>query len=62
MAHRHVETLLGRLATDPVLRRRFSRNKAALLQELQSSGFELTGIELEALASTEPGAIDRFAL
>src|SRR5262245_40533101 len=61
MSHRYVESLLGRLATDPALRRRFSRNRAALLRELQSGGFELTGIELDALASTEPGAIDRFA-
>src|SRR5262245_31810923 len=61
MSHRHVETLLGRLATDPVLRRRVSRNRSALLRGLQSRGFELTGMELEALASTEPGALDRFA-
>jgi CubicO group peptidase (beta-lactamase class C family) len=61
MSHRHVEAVLGRLATDPVLRRRFSRDRGALLQELQSGGFELTAVELEALASTEPGAIDRFA-
>jgi hypothetical protein len=61
MSHRHVETLLGRLATDPALRRRFAEDREALLEELQTHGYELTGIELEALASTEPNAIDRFA-
>jgi CubicO group peptidase (beta-lactamase class C family) len=62
MSHRTVENLLGRLATDPTLRRRFSRNRQALLEELRSRGEELTAIELEALASTEPDAIDIFAL
>ena len=61
MSHRYVETLLGRLATDAATRRRFADDREALLAELQSAGFELTAIELEALASTEPGAIDRFA-
>lgn len=61
MSHRHVETLLGRLATDPALRRRFAEDREALLDELRSHGYELTPIELEALASTEPNAIDRFA-
>lgn len=61
MSHRYVETLLGRLATDPALRRRFAADREALLEELRSLGYELTAIELEALASTEPNAIDRFA-
>ena len=61
MSHRNVETLLGRLATDPALRRRFAKDREALLEELRSQCYELTAIELEALASTEPNAIDRFA-
>ena len=61
MAHRNVETLIGRLATDPVLRRRFSDNPLALLHELQDHGFELTAVELEALASTDADAIRAFA-
>jgi hypothetical protein len=61
MSHRTVETLLGRLATDPALRRRFAEDREALLEEFRSLGYELTAIELEALASTEPNAIDRFA-
>lgn len=61
MSHRFVETLLGRLATDPALRRRFAEDREALLDELRANGFELTAIESEALASTAADAIDRFA-
>jgi hypothetical protein len=61
MTHRNVETLLGRLVTDPTLRRRFVEDPAAVLIELRDQGFELTPIELEALASTDPEAIRTFA-
>lgn len=61
MTHRNVETLLGRLVTDPTLRRRFLKDPAAVLGELRDQGFELTPIELEALASTDPDAIRTFA-
>ncbi|HEV8579499.1 MAG TPA: Os1348 family NHLP clan protein [Thermoanaerobaculia bacterium] len=59
--HKDVETLIGRLATDPTLRRRFAANPAAVLAELSEQGFELTEIELEALAATDPEALDSFA-
>jgi len=59
--HKNVEQLLGRLATDPKLRRRFAANPGALLRELAESGLELTDVELEALASTDPEAIRTFA-
>ena len=61
MTHRNVETLIGRLATDPFLRRRFADNPTALLRELTHHGFELTAVELEALASTDADAIRSFA-
>ena len=61
MTHRNVETLIGRLATDPTLRRRFTRNPAVVLRELRDQGVELTPIEIEALASTDPGALRAFA-
>ena len=61
MTHRNVETLLGRLVTDPMLRRRFVKDPAAVLTELRDQGFELTSIELEALASTDPDALRSFA-
>lgn len=59
--HKNVELLIGRLATDPKLRRRFAANPEALLRELAQSGLELNEIELEALATTDPEAIRRFA-
>jgi hypothetical protein len=59
--HKHVEQLLGRLATDPKLRRRFAANPEALLRELAESGLELTEVELEALATTDPEALRSFA-
>jgi hypothetical protein len=61
MSHRNVETLIGRLATDPMLRRRFTQDPAAVLGELRDQGVELTPVEIEALASTDPGAIRAFA-
>lgn len=59
--HRNVETLIGRLVTDPELRRRFAKDPEAFLGELRDQGFELTDVEREALASTDPDAIRSFA-
>jgi hypothetical protein len=61
MTHRNVETLIGRLATDPALRRRFALDPTAVLQALREQGYELTLVELEALASTDADAIRSFA-
>jgi hypothetical protein len=61
MTHRNVENLIGRLATDPSLRRRFAVDPAGLLRELRDQGYELTQVELEALASTDADALRSFA-
>ena len=61
MTHRNVETLIGRLATDPGLRRRFLEDPAGLLEEFKEQGFELTAVELEALATIDGEAIRSFA-
>jgi hypothetical protein len=61
MTHRNVETLIGRLATDPSLRRRFVEDPAGLLHELRDQGYELTPVELDALASTDADALGSFA-
>lgn len=61
MTHRNVEALIGRLATDPVFRRRFVADPTAVLDELRAQGYELTLVELEALAATSADAIDSFA-
>ncbi|HWB81883.1 MAG TPA: Os1348 family NHLP clan protein [Nannocystaceae bacterium] len=56
--HRNVELFLGRLATDPALRRRFAAAPSLVLGEL---GLELTAVEREALAATDPNAVIAFA-
>ena len=61
MTHRNVETLIGRLATDPALRRRFAEDPVAVVREFRDQGYELTSIELDALASTDAGALRAFA-
>ena len=59
--HRNVERLIGRLATDPMLLRRFEESPRALLAEMSSQGFELSVVECEALAATDPEAVRSFA-
>lgn len=59
--HKNVETLIGRLVTDPALRRRFEEAPEALLAEITADGLELTPVELEALAATDPEALRSFA-
>ena len=61
MTHRNVETLIGRLATHATLRRRFLDDPVTVLAELRTQGYELTDIELQALASTSADAIRAFA-
>ena len=61
MTHRSVEIVLGRLATDSSLRRRFAADPAQVLLEFTSQGCELTPVELEALATTDSGALGSFA-
>ena len=57
MSHRNVEVLIGRLATDPRLRRRFEDGPIPLLHELIAQGYELTTIEIDALATIDTDAI-----
>jgi len=61
MSHRNVETLIGRLATDPALRHRFANDPAGVLQELRKQGCELSLVEVEALSATNADAIRLFA-
>ena len=56
-----VETLIGRLATDAALLRRFATDPAAVLRELSEHGLELTAVEREALVATDLEALRRFA-
>jgi hypothetical protein len=59
--HKHVEILLGRLATDRRLRARFAAAPETLLRELSAGGLELTETELEALVALRPAALVEFA-
>ena len=61
MTHRNVETLIGRLATDPALRRRFADDPAGVLRKFQEGGYELTATEIAALAVTDADAIRAFS-
>jgi hypothetical protein len=61
VSHRTVESLLGRLATDASLRRRFAADPYGLLVRLQADGHELTGLEVEALATTDASALQTLA-
>lgn len=57
--HRNVEILIGRLATDLGLQRRFTERPESVLHEL---GLELTAVELEALSALDPQALRTFSL
>jgi hypothetical protein len=61
MSHRGVEIVLGRLATDEAMRRRFRQSPSAALRELLALGIELSAVELAALQSLDPSALSRFA-
>ena len=61
MAQRNVERLIGRLATDPSFRHRFSRDAAGVLAELLHQGCELTRVEIDALSSIDSRALTAFA-
>ena len=61
MTHRNVETLIGRLATDTFLRRRFLEDPRRVLIEFREQGFELTAVEHEALATMDAHAMRAFA-
>lgn len=62
MSHRGVEVVLGRLATDEAMRRRFWQAPAQTLSELIAGGLELSTVERLALEALDPGALHRFAL
>lgn len=56
--HRNVEVLIGRLATDSALQRRFARQPR---EALAIQGLELTEVERAALAALDPEALRAFS-
>lgn len=61
MTQRNVEIVLGRLATDPDLLRRFELDPGAVVRELEEQGHALTPIELEAVAATDLATVAALA-
>ena len=61
MSQLHVERIIGVLATDEALRRRFTANPKKTLLELAQQGMELNHCELASLLSLDPGELARFA-
>jgi hypothetical protein len=58
---KHVEALLGRLVTDPTLRAAFVASPARILSDLVEQGTQLTVVERDAIAATDPAALHTFA-
>ena len=61
MSHRAVEALIGRLATDSTLLRRFARAPTRELQALTRQGYELTTVEIDALTTIDIEALGALA-
>jgi hypothetical protein len=55
MAHRTIERIIGRLLTDEELRFQFTRSPRGTLAELRDQGWELSGLEVDALLTIEVG-------
>lgn len=56
--HKHVEILIGRLATDPGLLGHFARHPHAVISEM---GLELTAVEVAALVAIDMETFRAFA-
>ena len=56
-----VETVIGRLVTDPILRRRFPTIRVASSTSYEEQGYELT-VEVEATAATDEIWSERYDL
>lgn len=61
MSQRGVEVILGRLATDEALRKRFVAGTRRTLEELQAQGLELSALEQAALEGLDTATLERFA-
>jgi hypothetical protein len=61
MSQVHVERVIGQLATDEALRRRFSKDPRAFLAAMIASGLELNECEQWSLEHLVPDELARFA-
>ena len=61
MSQRHVERVVGRLATDESFRLRFFENPDAVLDELAAEGIELNPCERTAVLAIDRAILFGFA-
>ncbi len=61
MSQRNVENVIGRLATDETLRRRFAAAPGATIRGLMAQGVELNDCELRALVAIDVRQLESFA-
>jgi len=61
MSQVNVERIIGLLATDEGMRRKFNGNPRAALEEMVERGLELNECERWALAHLDPRELERFA-
>ena len=61
MSQAWVERVIGLLATDEGLRRRFRKNPRSALMEMELMGMELTDCERWSLTRIDPDDVARFA-
>jgi len=57
----NVERVIGQLATDEGLRRRFEKDPRATIQLVSEGGLDLTPGERRALAGLDAGLLARFS-
>ena len=61
MSQHYVERIIGLLATDEALRRKFTEDPRATLKKLTESGMELNWCEQRSLACLDAKELERFA-
>jgi hypothetical protein len=62
VTQKSVEIVIGKLASDEELRRRFRHNRLATLRSLaQEQGLELTTVEVASLEGADADAFERLA-
>jgi hypothetical protein len=62
LTQKSVEIVIGKLASDDELRRRFRRDRLATLRSLQQEqGLELTTVETASLVTADLDAFERLA-
>ena len=60
--HRHIEVLIGRLATDEDFRHAFQRDPQRTLSDAAAWGLALSQIEVSALLATDQTLWERIAV